>query len=188
MSKFSKDIKLPRDLNVDDPFFTIESESVDEHKEQRGNAYSGRRNNISQIRYFTKKEHTVEMVQNDSKDKSFIIVNGAYTAPKMGYNGIYPENAIYSDSKLVEDAIVTLNIASYDEAITILGEIKKQMEDAEKRVNFLKKTISLYDPNLDTLRNRTSKQVFVGTVIHHPGEDLEDNEKEEVVVQIERND
>lgn len=165
-----KKIKAPKDLQLEDPFFTIVQESVDEHKGNK--AYSENKGDISDLPYYTRKEHKVSSVEYDERDKSLVLINKQFLAPAIGYNGAYPENAVVADEKVASDIVISLNLVSYDEA-------ERRMKDAQGRKDFFEKTIRVYDPNLDCLKNRKNSDSFKSekTVLFVDNSENDENEK-----------
>ena len=164
-----KKIKVPKDLQLEDPFFTIVQEPVDEHKGK--GVYSENKGDFSDLPYYTRKEYKVTSVEYDERNKDLVLINKQFLAPAIGYNGAYPENAVVADEKIAADIVVSLNLASYEEA-------ERRLKDAQGRKDFFEKVIRVYDPNLDCLKGRKDSRSFESskTVLFAVKEEQTDDE------------
>jgi hypothetical protein len=145
------EVKLPGRLQVDDLFWTLEKDYVDEHKMRKN--YKSDKDDSSALPFYRLKEHVVEGIITVPHNKTFVMINDKFTAPKMGYNDVYPETAVISDKKVADDLFISYNLSSYDEAM-------KLVKEAEKRLDFIKDALATIDPSLDCLNNR-SKTIYV---------------------------
>lgn len=133
----AKKVKILRDLQLDDSFYTIHSTEADA---------SGPLSSLG-VKVYDWKERTVSELRSDDRKSDIIVINGEFRGPKLGYNGKYDEDAIFADKDILNEVVTALIRTEYEKA-------KKAVDDAKDLLECVEKNLKVFDPDLKSLKQK----------------------------------